>query len=104
MHPQSPTTKVERGPDFRLESQWKQETGELEFSIMRGAAPAYRRVLLIHLRYTPHVVEKKDPGKDHRRESEYEVFDAVRVPLAADASILSSPPLIPTEPAREVPP
>ena len=101
LHLESQPTKVELGPDFRLESQWKQETGELEFSIMRGAAPAYRRVLLIHLRYTPHVVEKKDPGKDHRQESEYEVFDAVRLPLAADASILSSPPLILTEPVGE---
>ena len=98
LHLESQPTKVEFGPDFRLESQWKQETGELEFSIMRGAAPGYRRVLQIHLRYTPHVVEKKDPGKDHRQESEYEVFDAVRLPLAIDASILSSPPLILTEP------
>jgi hypothetical protein len=98
LHLESQPTKVELGPDFRLESQWKQETGELEFSIMRGAAPDYRRVLQIHLHYTPHVVEKKDPGKDHRQASEYEVFDAVRLPLAIDASILSSPPLILTEP------
>jgi hypothetical protein len=95
---ESQPTKVELERDFRLESQWKQETGELEFSMLRGAAPGYRRVLLIHLRYTPHVVEKPDPTKIHRENSEYEVFDAVRLPLATDASIPSGPPLILTGP------
>src|SRR5882672_11076858 len=98
LHLESQPTKVELEPDFRLESQWKQETGELEFSIMRGAAPDYRRAILVHLRYTPHVVEKPDPGKNHRQGSEYEVFDAVRFPLAMDTSIPSGPPLILTTP------
>jgi Glycosyl hydrolases family 35 len=98
LHLESQPTKVELGEDFRLESQWKQETGELEFSLLRGAAPGYRRVILIHLRYTPHVVERPDPGKTQRRASEYDVFDAVRLPLATDASIPSGPPLILTGP------
>jgi hypothetical protein len=99
LHLESQPTKVELGEDFRAENQWKQETGELECSLLRGAAPDYRRVLLVHLRYTPHVVEKPDPAKIHRRGSEFEVFDAVRLPLATDVSIPSGPPLILTGPA-----
>ncbi len=100
---ESQPAKVELGQDFRLESQWKQETGELEFSLLRGAAPDYRRAILVHLRYTPHVVEKPDPGKNHRQGSEFEVFDAVRFPLATDASIPTGPPLILTDTGRRRP-
>lgn len=98
LHLESQPTRVELGEDFRAENQWKQETGELECSVLRGAAPDYRRVLLVHLRYTPHVVEKPDPTKIHRRGSEFEVFDAMRLPLATDSSIPSSPPLMLTGP------
>jgi hypothetical protein len=94
LHLESQPTKVELEQDFRLESQWKQEAGELEVSLPRGAAPGYRRVLRVHLRYTPHVVGKLDPPKNHRQGSEYEFLDAVRLPLATDASISSGPPLI----------
>jgi len=38
------------------------------------------------------------PWKNHRQDSEFEVFDAVRVPLATDASIPSGPSLILTTP------
>ena len=98
LHLESQPTKVELGDDFRAENQWKQETGELECSLLRGAAPDYRRVLLVHLRYTPHVVEKPDPTKIHRHGSEFEVFDAMRLPLATDSSIPTSPPLVLTGP------
>jgi len=91
-------TKIDLGEDFRLENQWKQETSELEFSLLRGAAPDYRRVVRVHLRYTPHVTEKSDPGKKHRLASEYDVFDSIRLPLASDASIPTGPPLILTGP------
>ncbi|MCU1341828.1 MAG: exo-beta-D-glucosaminidase [Candidatus Acidoferrum typicum] len=91
---ESQPTKVDLGEDFRLENQWKQETGELEFSLLRGAAPDYRRVVRVHLHYTPHVVEKSDPGKKHRQASEYDVFDSIRLALASDASIPTGPPLI----------
>ena len=91
---ESAPSKVELDPDIRLDDQWKQETGELEVSLLRGAAPDYRRVLLVHLRYTPHVVEKPDPAKSGHVASEYEVFDALRFPLAADATIPTSPPLV----------
>ena len=98
LHLESQPTKVELGDDFRLENQWKQETSVLEFSLLRGAAPDYRRVVRIHLRYTPHVVEKSDPVKKHRQASQYDVFDSIRLPLASDASIPTGPPLIPTGP------
>jgi hypothetical protein len=96
---ESQPTKVEFGENFRAENQWKQETGELEFTLLRGAAPDYRRVVQIHLHYTPHVAEKSDSGKKHRQASEYDVFDSLRLPLASDASIPTGPPLILTGPA-----
>ena len=92
LHLESAPSKVELDEDIRLDNQWKQETGELEVSLLRGAAPDYRRVLRIHLRYTPHVVEKPDPTKNHRHDSEYDVFDAIRFPLAGDATIPTYPP------------
>jgi hypothetical protein len=98
LHLESQPAKVDLGGDFRLENQWTQETGELEFSLLRGAAPDYRRVVQIHLRYTPHVVEKLDPTKSRPGPSEYDVFDSVRLPLASDASIPTGPPLIATGP------
>jgi hypothetical protein len=98
LHLESQPTKVELGRDYRLESQWKQETGELDCSVLRGAAPGYLRTLQVHLRYTPHVVEKQELEKKHREGSEYEVFDAVRLPLGTDASIPSGPPLVLTGP------
>ena len=95
---ESQPTKVDLGEDFRVENQWKQETGELEFSLLRGAAPDYRRVVRVHLHYMPHVVEKSDPGKKRRQASEYDVFDSIRLPLDSDASIPTGPPLILTGP------
>jgi glycosyl hydrolase family 35 len=94
LHLESQPAKVEFEGDFRLESVWKTETGELEFALPRGASPGYRRVARIHLRYTPRVPETADPKKIHRQNSEYDVFDAVRLPLDTDASIPSGPPLI----------
>jgi hypothetical protein len=94
LHLESQPARVEFEPDFRLENQWKQDTGELEFTLLRGAAPGYRRVVRIHLRYAPHLPETPAPPKIHRQNSEYGVFDAVRLPLAADASIPSGPPLV----------
>ena len=98
LHLESAPSKVELDQDIRLDDQWKQETGELDVSLLRGAAPDYRRVLLVHLRYTPHVVEKQDPAKNGHFGSEYEVFDALRFPLAGDATIPTSPPLVVADP------
>jgi hypothetical protein len=94
LHLESEPTRVELEQDFRLDEQWKQETGVLEVSLLRGAAPDYRRVLRIHLRYTPHVVEKPNHPKNGSGGSEYEVFDGLRFPLGGDATMETSPPLI----------
>ncbi len=99
LHLESAPSRVELDDDIRLDEQWKQETGELEVPLLRGAAPDYRRVLRIHLRYTPHVGEKPDPKKNGTNGSEYQVFDAIHFPLSGDATIPSSPPLIAANPA-----
>jgi hypothetical protein len=90
---ESQPAKIELDDDIRLESQWKQETGEAEVLILRGAAPDFLRVLKVHLRYSPHVLEKQSPAK-HPRGFSFDVFNAVRFPLGSDASISTHPPLI----------
>jgi hypothetical protein len=99
LHLESAPSRVDLDDNIRLDENWKQETGELEVPVLRGAAPDYRRVLRIHLRYTPHVEEKPDPKKNGTNGSEYQVFDAIRFSLASDATIPSSPPLIAANPA-----
>ncbi len=99
LHLESAPSKVELDDDIRLDDQWKRESNELEVSLLRGAAPDYRRVLMVHLRYIPHVVEKPDPAKAERPKPEYAVFDALRFPLAGDATIPTSPPLVVANPS-----
>jgi hypothetical protein len=98
LHLESAPSKVELDENIRLDDQWKQETGELEVPLLRGAAPDYRRVLRVHLRYAPHVVEKSDLKKNGNHGTEYEVFDAIRFPLAGDATIPTRPPLVVANP------
>jgi len=93
---ESQPTKMELEDDIRLESQWKQETGEAELFIPRGAAPDFLRVLKVRLRYTPHVVEK--PAQvNHPLDFAFDVLNAMRFPLGTDASIPTHPPLIRAE-------
>jgi hypothetical protein len=94
LHLESEPAKVELDEDIRLDAEWNQETGEVEVRMLRGAAPDYRRVLRVHLRYTPHVTEKPDPDKIGSHNSEYQIFDGIRFPLAMDVTIPSGPPLI----------
>ena len=94
LHLEGEPSKVELDENVRLDTDWKQESGELQLHMPRGAAPFYRRVLRIHLRYMPHVVEKVDPEKKLPRNSDYEVFDGIRFPLGAGVTIPSGPPLI----------
>jgi hypothetical protein len=95
---ESEPSKVELEEDLRLDAEWKQETSELEVRMLRGAAPDYRRILRVHLRYTPHVTEKPDPDKIGSHSIEYQVFDGIRFPLALDVTIPSGPPLIVADP------
>lgn len=90
---ESQPSKMELEDDIRLETQWKQESGEAEVFIPRGAAPDFLRVLNVHLRYPPHVIEKPAPA-NHPLDFTFEVLNAMRFPLGKDASILTHPPLI----------
>jgi hypothetical protein len=94
LHLESAPSKVEFDEDFRAESEWKQETGELEVQLPRGSSPGYARVLRIHLRYTPHVLEKPEPEKEEFRGMDYEFYNAIRYPLGTDVTIPTSPPLL----------
>ncbi len=80
----------ETGP----EGTWATTSRTFEVEILRGAAPDYLRVVKVHLPYTPHVAEKPDRTKPERRDFDFAVTDAARLPLAADASLRSYPPLI----------
>lgn len=94
LHLESAPSKVEFDENFRLDTEWKQETGELEVRLPRGPAPDYGRVLRIHLRYTPHVMEKPDSAQKGFRGIDYEVFDAIRFPLGSDVTIPTNPSLV----------
>ena len=94
LHLDGAPAKVELDGDIRPDYQWKEETSELEVTLLRGAAPGYRRILRIQLHYTPQVPEKPEPLKHSHGEIEYEVFDAIRAPLGDNVSIPSIPPLV----------
>lgn len=91
---ESAPARVEYEENFHLDFDWKQESGELKVQLPRGAAPGYWRVLRVHLRYTPHVPDKTNPGNDFLHGLEYEVFDSIHFPLGAEAAIPSLPPLL----------
>ena len=98
LHLESEPSKVELDENIRMDTDWNQETGELEVHLLRGAAPDYWRILRVHLRYTPHVMEKLDPAKSGHRGPDFTVFNAIRFPLSTDVTIPSSPPLIVADP------
>ena len=98
LHLDGAPAKVELDGDIRPDYQWKQETSELEVTLLRSAAPAYRRILRIQLPYTPRVPEKPKPVKHSHSDMENEVYDAIRAPLGDNASIPSVPPLVTADP------
>lgn len=95
-------SKIELDNDLPVEGKWTVDSHLLEVQVLRGAAPDYLRVLKLHLRYAPHVVEKPDASKEHRRDFRYSVIDAIRLPLASDASLLSDPPLMEADSSSDV--
>jgi hypothetical protein len=97
LHLDGAPLKIELDGDIRPESQWKPETGDLEVTLLRGAAPSYRRLLRIQMKYVPRVPEKQDPAKLPPGGMEYRVFNAMRVPLGDGLAIPTAPPLIPIE-------
>jgi len=80
--------------EMKPEAKWTPAKRQLEATIFRGASPEFLRTLRVHLPYTPRVPEKPDLRKRARRDYEYSVADAVRLPLAEDSSLPSDPPLV----------
>jgi len=93
--------RISLGEDIKPESRWRPDQHRLEIDLLRGAAPGYLRVVKINLPYTPHVPEKPEPSKQPRREFEYSVFSAVRLPLTEFSSLPSFPPLVILDDNRE---
>jgi len=83
-----------RADEMNVEGTWTPVTREFEIAIPRGPAPDYLRVVKIQLPYEPHVREKPDPEKIHRRDWTISVADGMRFPLAPDAALETFPPLI----------
>jgi hypothetical protein len=93
--------RISLGEDITPETRWRPDQHRLEVDLLRGAAPDYLRVVRISLPYTPQVPEKQDPSKQPRREFEYSVFNAVRLPLTEFSSLPSFPPLVILDENRE---
>jgi hypothetical protein len=76
------------------EGLWTVGTRQFEVTIQRGPAPDYIRLIKIQLPYEPYVPKKPDPDKTGRKDYDWGVTDAARLPLASDAALVSDPPLI----------
>lgn len=83
-----------RTDEMSVDGIWTVPTRQFEIAIPRGPAPDYLRVMRIQLPYEPHVPEKPDPEKIGRRDYDFSVSGAVRLPLARDAALETYPPLI----------
>jgi hypothetical protein len=82
--------------DGHLNANWTAESRELEVELPRGVAPDFLRVLKVHLRYTPGVPQRPEPGHvppPEGRQLNYSAVGAVRLPLGEDTSLLTHPPL-----------
>jgi hypothetical protein len=89
-----------RVDEMSPEGVWNEETKEFRTEILRGAAPDYLRTVRIDLRHEPFLRKKPDPSRHFRRDFDFAVTDAARFPLAADAALVTFPPLIFLEPDR----
>ena len=78
-----------------ISAKWTAEDKVLESDLLRGASPGFLRVLRIPLAHTPFLPER--PSDENRRPSStafhITALGAVRLPLGADSSLLSDPPL-----------
>ncbi len=80
--------------ETKPESEWTIERNLLRVIVPRGASPDFLRTLKVHLPYTPSVPKKPDPDKVGRRDFEFSIADAVRLPLSENSSLPSYPPLL----------
>jgi hypothetical protein len=81
-------------PERTLEGKYDKTTHTFEVVMPRGAAPDFLRKIEIHLNYTPDVPEQKKPVKQHAKDYQYSVADAVRLPLGEGTSLPTDPPLL----------
>lgn len=99
--------QLERGPrritldEMKPEATWTEAKHRMAIVLLRGASPGFLRTVKVHLPYAPHVPEKPDPDKQGRRDYDYQVADAVRLPLGDSTSLASHPPLVLIEPQRD---
>ncbi|MGH9815208.1 MAG: beta-galactosidase, partial [Candidatus Acidiferrales bacterium] len=82
-----------RVDELGVDGVWTTETRNFQFEILRGAAPYYLRSARIDLRHTPFLPEKPDED-ERRRDYDYAVTSATRLPLASDAGLATEPPLV----------
>lgn len=83
--------------DTKPDSTWLLSTKELQLTIPRGAAPAFRRTLKLPLRHTLHVPEvdkHNQPSKAPPEDLDYYVQNAVRFPTSGSAFLRTYPALI----------
>lgn len=73
---------------------WTANTRELSLTVPRGAAPDYRRVVSLRLRYEPHVAEKLSTDATPPHPASVHVLNAVSLPLGDTASMETYPPLL----------
>lgn len=83
-----------RTEERSIDGLWTPATRQFELAIPRAPAPDYLRVVKIQLPYEPQVPEKPNLEKIGRRDYEFAVSDAIRMPLAQDAALETYPPLI----------
>lgn len=82
-----------RVDELGVDGVWTPETRNFQFEILRGAAPDYLRGVRIDLRHTPFLPEKPEED-ERRRDYDYAVTNAMRLPLASDAGLATAPPLV----------
>lgn len=76
------------------EANWTADDSSLDVSIPRGAAPNFLRVLRLVLPYFPQLPEVEKPSKNAPGEYETAVWNALELPVSADTSLKTYPPLI----------
>jgi hypothetical protein len=80
--------------ETKPEAKWNVDRRELELELRRGASPNFLRIMNIALPYTPQIAEEQVLHNRSRRNFEYTVADAVRLPVGEGASLWPDPPLL----------
>jgi hypothetical protein len=76
------------------EAKWTAENSTLDVQIPRGAAPGFLRVLRLVLPYFPQLHEIEKPSKGVTGAYETSVWNAIELPIGANKSLKTYPPLV----------